>query len=142
MEFVFNDGGRKDAGFKGTTGDCAVRSIAIVTGKLYQDVYDVVNRYGLKERKTKRQPKNSNARTGVYMKTMREMLDDLGFKWTPTMFIGSGCKVHLKKKELPTGRIIVRVSKHFTAVIDGKINDISDCSRNETRCVYGYWKEK
>jgi len=55
------------------------------------------------------------------------------------MFIGSGCKVHLKKDELPGGKLIVNVSKHITAVVDGVINDTFDCSRDETRCVYGYY---
>jgi hypothetical protein len=60
-------------------------------------------------------------------------------KWTPTMQIGLGCKVHLKPDELPQGRLVVCVSRHYTAVIDGVIHDNHDCSRDETRCVYGYY---
>jgi len=56
-------------------------------------------------------------------------------------FIGQGCKVHLRKDELPQGKLIVRVSKHITSVIDGVINDTYDCSRGATRCVYGYYIE-
>ena len=37
------------------------------------------------------------------------------------------------------GRIIVRLSKHYTCLIDGIIHDTHDPSRNGTRCVYGYW---
>ena len=66
-------------------------------------------------------------------------MDLLGFKWTPTMLIGQGCKVHLLADELPKGKLIVNVSKHFTCVIDGIINDTYDCSREGTRCVYGYY---
>ena len=33
MDFVFHDGGRAAAGYKGMTGDCVTRSIAIATGK-------------------------------------------------------------------------------------------------------------
>jgi hypothetical protein len=55
------------------------------------------------------------------------------------MAVGSGCKVHLRADELPSGRLIVRVSHHFAAVIDGVIHDTHDCSRGGTRCVYGYW---
>ena len=29
MEFNFNDGGRADAGYKGRTGDCVTRAVAI-----------------------------------------------------------------------------------------------------------------
>lgn len=76
----------------------------------------------------------------------------LGFVWTPTMSIGSGCKVHLVAGELPMGRLVVRVSKHVTAVIDGVVHDTFDpqsstmwfgtdgnLERTSERCVYGYW---
>ena len=55
------------------------------------------------------------------------------------MFIGSGTTVHLKADELPKGRIICNVSKHYTAVVDGVIQDTYDPSRRGTRAVYGYW---
>jgi hypothetical protein len=66
-------------------------------------------------------------------------MDSIGWKWVPCMTIGSGCKVHLKASELPNGRIICRVSKHLTCVINGVLYDTWDCSKNETKCVYGYW---
>ena len=62
-----------------------------------------------------------------------------GWKWTPTMGIGTGCRVHLRPEELPGGRIIVSLSKHWCAVIDGVPHDTHDPSRGGTRCVYGYW---
>jgi hypothetical protein len=80
---------------------------------------------------------------------------ELGFEWVPTMHIGSGCRVHLKAEELPSGRIIVAVSKHYTAMIDGVIHDTHDPRRDihwietrdgvtrtgvSSRCVYGYWR--
>lgn len=55
------------------------------------------------------------------------------------MKIGSGCQVHLRASELPPGPLVVRVSRHLTAVIDGVIYDTHDCSRAGTRCVYGYF---
>ena len=55
------------------------------------------------------------------------------------MGIGTGCTVHLNPNELPKGRIICRVTRHYVAVINGVINDTYDCSRDGTRCVYGYW---
>jgi hypothetical protein len=58
------------------------------------------------------------------------------------MGIGTGCTVHLKADELPAGRIIVRLSGHYAAVIDGVLHDTSDCSRDGTRCVYGYWVKR
>ena len=37
--YRYDDGGRAAAGFKGDTGDCVVRAIAILTGVPYADVY-------------------------------------------------------------------------------------------------------
>ena len=63
-------------------------------------------------------------------------------------------KTHLLKGELPAGRLVVAVSKHYTAVIDGVIHDTHDPTRAMIwyeagkpprmthRCVYGYWTLK
>jgi hypothetical protein len=69
-------------------------------------------------------------------------------------------------RELPAGRLVVSVSKHYTAVLDGVIHDTHDPQRDASvvrpdrgeplaagerrvpggqvvktarRCVYGYW---
>ena len=84
--------------------------------------------------------KVSSSRTGVVRKVYNEYLKSLGYQWTPTMLIGQGCKVHLRSDELPSGRLIIKVSKHITSMIDGVLHDTYDCSRNGTRCVYGYYK--
>lgn len=147
MEFKYDDGGRVEAGYKGQAGDCTVRAIAIATGKLYQEVYAEINLLAKSERVTKGK---SSARNGVRIATTRKYLKSLGWQWVPTMQIGSGCKVHLKADELPSGRLIVRVSKHITTVIDGVIHDTynpqrntivveNDIKRIARRCVYGYW---
>ncbi len=139
MRFEYNDGGRAGAGYKGVAGDCVTRAIAIATGMPYQEAYDLVNSYGTVERRSKNRKSKSSARTGVHKPTTRKILADLGWKWTPTMQIGQGCKVHMRADELPKGRIIVKLSKHIAAVIDGVLHDNHDCTRNGTRCVYGYW---
>jgi hypothetical protein len=138
--FRFDDGGRTAAGYRGKAGDCVVRSIAIATGLPYQHVYDLVNRASVRERTGRRKRGKSNARTGVYKSTIKQILHSLGWVWTPTMQIGSGCTVHLRPDELPSGRLLVSVSKHLTVTIDGVIHDTHDCSRRGTRCVYGYWQ--
>lgn len=139
MEWVYDDGGRKEAGYKGSTGDCCCRALSIATGMDYKEVYDLINEYAKKERTGKRKKGKSNARTGVYTTTCKKIMADLGWKWKPTMQIGSGCKVHLRAEELPKGRIVCNVSRHFVAVIDGVVHDTYDCTREGTRCVYGYW---
>jgi hypothetical protein len=58
------------------------------------------------------------------------------------MAVGQGCQVHLRQHEIPTGRLIVKVSKHLSAVIDGVIHDTHNPGRGGTRCVYGYYIQK
>ena len=140
MEFKYNDGGREKY-FKGKTGDCVTRAIAIATGKDYLEVYNIINELAKKEKITEKKKKKSNARTGVYKDTYKKYLESLGWKWYPCMQIGSGCTTHLRKEELPNGTIICRLSRHLVCVKDGVINDTYDCSRGETRCVYGYFKK-
>lgn len=138
MKFIYADGGRSKY-FKGETGDCVCRAICNATGMDYKEVYDLINSYGFKERASKRRQGKSNARTGVYKETSRKILKELGWRWIPTMTIGSGCQVHLREDELPKDTIIVKVSRHLTCVKDGVLYDTYDCTRDGNRCVYGYY---
>lgn len=141
-KWVFNDGGRKDAGFSGTTGDCACRAIATATGCTYHQVYLAINHLAQFERTGKRKKKVSNARTGVYTQMIPKLLTHLGiaFEWVPCMKIGSGCTVHVRADELPTGKLILNLSRHISCMLDGVVHDTYDPSREGTRCVYGYWR--
>src|SRR4030095_4711476 len=132
MPYVIDDGGRRAAGFQGPTGDCVVRSIAIAMERPYQEVYDALSAGCRTQRVTKRGTAKSSARDGV--NTTREWFKDYmreaGWEGVPTMQIGTGCRVHLVKGELPMGRLIVSVSKHYTAVIDGVVRDMHDPQRS------------
>lgn len=138
--FTYHDGGRSLAGYKGETSDCVTRALAIVLEKPYAEIYGEINDHAKEERA--RKGRRSSARTGVARETIHRAMRAYGLIWTPTMAIGSGCKVHLVADELPAGRIIASVSKHVVAVIDGVIYDTHDPSRDGTRCVYGYWRTK
>lgn len=127
--YKISDGGRAAAGFLGKTGDCVTRAIAIATGKPYKEVYDSINTLAGK----------ATARTGVSIKIVRAYMVSLGWTWVPTMFIGQGCKTHLNREELPPGRLVVQVSKHVVAMIDGVVHDTYDSTRGGKRCVYGYF---
>lgn len=143
MRFVTNDGGRTAAGFRGDAGDCVTRAIAIASGMPYPDVYAHIANGCANERGSKRsRSRGRSARNGVHVsrKWFKDYMRSIGFVWTPTMTIGSGCTVHLRDGELPDGRLVVSVSKHYVAVIDGVIHDTYDPSRDGTRCVYGYWQ--
>jgi len=153
MKFVYyeyDDGGRAAAGFKGTTGDCVTRAIAIATGRPYQQVYDDLHQAladyaGSHRDRTARRisrgggRRGTTPRNGIARKVWDPYVRALGWRWTPTMRIGSGCRVHLTAEELPAGRLLVRVSKHLVAVIDGVVHDTYDPARGGSRCVYGYY---
>jgi hypothetical protein len=148
--WVQDDGGRQAAGFKGHTGDCVVRAIAIaIAGELpYAEVYEALHRAALADPTLRRKLErrygaraalHASPRAGVPRRVYDRYLADRGWTWTPTMRIGQGCTVHLRAEELPGGRLVVRVTRHLCAVIDGVIHDTHDPSREGTRCVYGYW---
>lgn len=148
MKFIRDDGGRKAAGFKGTApGDCVTRAIAIATETPYQQVYDSMNVFAKTfERSAAFKPRRrvygySTSRTGILKPTIRAFMGSIGWRWTPTMGIGAGCTVHLKDDELPAGRLVVNVSRHSCAVIDGVLRDLNDCTRGGRRCVYGYFSK-
>ena len=134
MHWIHDDGGRAATGFKGETRDCVTRAIAIATGRPYREVYAALNVAAEHERGSR-----SNARTGVKKATIRNFMKTLGWTWHPTMAIGQGCKTHLRREELPGGRIVAAVSKHLVAVVDSVVHDTHDSTRDGTRCVYGYW---
>lgn len=155
-DFVKDDGGRALAGFKGEAGDCVCRSIAIVTGLPYKQLYAALAEAQGSQRLTKHHKKaQRSARNGITTsrKWFKDFMKERGFKWVPTLKVGEGCKVHLDAKELPAGKLVVAVSRHYTAVIDGVIHDTSDPRREPAtfmtsygvaqmtggRCVYGYW---
>ena len=138
LPFRYHDGGREAAGFKGTTDDCVCRAFAIASQRPYREVYDLMTALAKEERPSKRRRRRSSARTGTYRVTYDKVARQLGFEWVPTMFVGSGCQVHLDAA-LPKGRIVVRVSRHMAAVINHVILDRFDPSRDGTRCVYGYY---
>jgi hypothetical protein len=145
ITFYHDDGGREAAGYKGLAGDCVARAVAIAAELPYREVYDALAEGNATQRLSKGERKTKRVRTannGVYThrKWFKDYMRGLGFEWTPTMQIGSGCQVHLRPDELPeTGRHVLSLSKHLAAYVDGTLRDTGDCSRDGTRCVYGYW---
>lgn len=155
MEWVYNDGGRAAAGYKGDAGDCVTRAIAIATGLPYKEVYKIINDQAKLESekviKKYRGQKRSSARNGVAKETYNAVLKDLGWKWVTCMRFGQGCTTHMVADELPNGTIIVALAKHLVCVKDGVIYDTYNSSEkayidefgqkqiNDRRCVYGYF---
>ena len=129
MKFVYDDGGRMRYFKAANVSDCVVRSLAIVTGMDYKQVYDET-----------RHLVGYTPRNGVYPKDVKKVMKHFGGKWVACMKVGEGYKVHLANDEIPMqARIVCNLRKHVVAVINGIIHDTYDSSRNGTRCVYGYW---
>lgn len=145
LPVTIDDGGRKAAGFKGIARDCAARAIAIAAQLPYAEVHARLSRETGAQRRTRRVKSRMKATADHGILAHRKWFDDymreLGFEWVPTMTIGSGCRVHLAAGELPMGRLVVNVSRHLVAVIDGVVRDTHDCTRGGTRCVYGYYRK-
>ena len=95
MKIIIDDGGRKAAGFKEAANDCVTRSVAIAAQRPYAAVYGELSEINA------RMPKTSGRKTagvvsasyGIYTtsKLFKDYMRKLGFVWTPTMAIGSGC---------------------------------------------------
>ena len=90
LEIKIDDGGRAAAGYKGKVGDCAVRSIAIVTGLSYQKVYEDLYKANEKFRTTSKtklarslKKKNDSPRVGTHRVVLKKYLEKLGWNWTP-----------------------------------------------------------
>jgi hypothetical protein len=146
MPWMYDDGGRAAAGFKGSAGDCITRAIAIATGLPYRQVYgDLQNEIGhwrtTSQARAARRLSSNTPRDGVPWPVCKSYIEGvLGWVWTPTMQIGVGTTVHLRSGELPDGTLLVKVSRHLTAVIDGVIHDTYNPDREGTRAVYGHWR--
>ena len=135
--FVRDDGGRAKAGFTpADVADSLCRSLAIVTRRDYAEVHQEINAWARDQGIRRRSP----AEGGLYIEEHKEFLKQSGLVWVPTMQIGKGCEIHLRKEELPRGRLVVRISKRWTAAVNGMVHDTHDPSREGTRCVYGYYK--
>lgn len=140
MRWVFDDGGRVDAGYLGSARDCVVRAVAIADGRPYKVVYDELFDRARQAQYRVKVGKNRSPRNGVFRSVYEPYLMDRGWIWHPVSHIGSGCKMHLRDGEFPSaGRYIARLSRHLVAVIDGVIHDTANPDRGGSRCVYGYW---
>lgn len=138
VRYRFDDGGRSASGHREYSGDCVCRAIAIACEIPYQEAFDLLKDAATFERPRKGD-RRSSPKTGVKRRTIHRVMRGLGWEWAATMGIGTGCRVHVRADELPSGRLILNLSKHVAAFVDGELRDTYDCSRGGTRCVYGYW---
>ena len=119
--YEFNDGGRSAAGYKGTAGDCVTRALSILIsggeGATYKDVYSEFSK------RNKVFNGKRSARDGVSPKV-----------WESVYKLHGLARIALPKSQKLTyteaysiyGDCIVRTTKHVSAIIDGRLQDIFD----------------
>jgi len=124
--FIFNDGGRSHY-FKGRAGDCATRAMSIALELDYKLCYDeLAKAHSAKTGKR-------SARNGIYKDDFDTVLKRHGWIWhSAPKFEGRKARY----SDMPQGRVIVRMARHFAAVIDGVLYDAWDSC---DKMVYGYW---
>ena len=134
--FCYDDGGRAAAGYRGRARDCAARAIAIATRRPYEEIYRALIREAACDARGTRL---NHPRTGLRKTTVQRFLSRLGWRWVEAPPAPHRRAISLRFEELPAGRLIVALSTHVCAVIDGVIYDTYDCSRGGRRRPYGYW---
>jgi hypothetical protein len=128
--YIYNDGGRSAAGYKGVAGDCGARAMAIALGLDYKAVYKELARANSDNGRAK------SARNGIYKDVYSDVLARHGWVWHKApQFDGRKARC----SDMPAGVVIAKQAHHFVAVIDGVANDVWDCTH---RMVYGYWAKQ
>lgn len=122
MKFTYNDGGRKASHFIGGATDCVARAVAIVTDTPYLTIRNEILAFApLLE--------SQGVETGTA--EFQDYMKSKGF-----VFIPAGGNYSLFKAIPQNVKLIATVSHHYTAVLDGEINDIIDC---RSSILKGYW---
>ena len=129
MTFIFNDGGRKAAGYKGVANDCGARAMSIALSLNYKSVYKELAQAN-KDCGGKR-----SAREGLYRNVYSDVLKKYGWIWMKAPKF-AGRKARCSDLQ---GTVIAKLAHHFVAVINGVPQDIFDCSN---KMVYGYWAKQ
>lgn len=116
------------AGKRTKKGDCVIRAFSIVTGRTWLETFDMLAEHARNSYNSINDPLNYN-----------EVCRNHGWKeYTEKAVKGSKrLTVEQFAQQHPTGRYLVRVAHHLTAVVDGVIKDAWNTS-NEV--VYKYFE--
>lgn len=126
LEWVEDDGGRAEAGYKGIENDCVVRALAILThpysgrakGRHYRECYKL-----MVEAARKRYPALMSARRGFKYFAFSKVFKNAGLKLVWERKI---CTMNIATVYKHYGDCIVATcsSKHLAAIIDGCVHDM------------------
>lgn len=107
---------------------CGVRALVLATGIEWTEAERLL-RHCCKNGKAG----NGALSRGIYKEDYNACLEFLGYKWVAApKFEGRKARAH----DLPPGKHIASMAKHYCCVIDGDVYDTWDSS---DKMVYGYW---
>lgn len=119
--FKRNDGGRQEAGYKGSTGDCVVRALAIMSDRGYRECYDAcasANRLFSQDLK-----RAKSARDGVNENAWHYVFSYCGFQDTG---IKASDELTITEAYERFGDCVVEIPRHLLAVKGGHVVDAWD----------------
>lgn len=142
LSFEHSDDGRARAGFRGSAGDCGVRAAAIVTGSDYRATYDALfarqKAYRAKSRKPAKRDRTASPRAGVARDVMHAHMIEAGADWIALASIGGDVvRVIDVAARWPRGRIVMRLARHYSVMIDGV--NLDTWGQHPQKRVYGVW---
>lgn len=126
LKYKYNDGGRSKY-YNTINGDCVARAIAIVLGKDYMEVYNRLKKF-------RKRPSY-----GIPTEVIPHIMTEFGFEYVAFDYPKFLCEKSIPMDE----RIIAYSNNHFSAIINGEVNDVF-----KSHCVYdcnlinGYYKLK
>ena len=133
LGYSYDDGGRSSSGWEGSAGDCSIRALAIYTGHLYDDVYDVVDDV-MKVRYSESSEK------GVYRDVWQDVYRMCGLSKVKMRW-GTACPTY-EEAYNDVGNCIVFMRGHLGAIVGGKLRDTFDHRLNRAgkpRKSLGTW---
>ncbi len=131
-DFKYNDGGKAKTGRKGVSGDCGVRAMAIALGIDYDSCYKEL------AQANKDFGYSKSARNGLHKNVYEYVLQKHGYVWKKAPKF-EGRKAYYNDIALiANGNVILRMARHYSALVGFQINDIWDC---RYKMVYGYWEK-
>ena len=128
--YEFHDGGRKAAGYRGKTGDCVCRALAIISGRDYRECYIAL------ARANKASGRRRSARNGVKAAVYSRVFAEFGLQKVKQ---GRGPKHTLSTAYRIYGDCIVSTAKHLLAIKDGAVRDTFDSRFHH---FHGYPEER
>lgn len=129
IKYIYDDGGRKEAGFRGGASDCLTRAIAILTKRPYGEVYKEVGDYfdeagwsrsGARGVFTRRSGRTRNAYT-----VQKRLIHEFGFIKVPCK-LPDGRWPTLTQAWNEFGDHMFTTTKHIAAIADGALRDCTD----------------